>query len=81
MAMIFIIILIICLHGNVLIFQGETKCWSRSLSIDLEMIVMSKGTLLSEIRAITRRQAAAVTSMCTDPDCNFVISGDASKTL
>lgn len=35
------------------------------------------GTLLSEIRAITRRQASAVTSMCTDPDCNFVISGDA----
>lgn len=35
------------------------------------------GTLLSEIRAITRRQASAVTAMCTDPDCNFVISGDA----
>ncbi|KAM7448945.1 WD repeat-containing protein 64 [Porites harrisoni] len=35
------------------------------------------GTLLSEVRAITRRQASAVTSMCTDADCNFVISGDA----
>ena len=31
------------------------------------------------MRAITRRQASAVTSMCTDADCNFVISGDASK--
>lgn len=35
------------------------------------------GTLLSEVRAVTRRQASAVTSMCTDADCNFVISGDA----
>ena len=22
-----------------------------------------------------------MTAMCTDPDCNFVISGDASKTI
>lgn len=35
------------------------------------------GILLSEVRAITRRQASAVTSMCADADCNFIISGDA----
>ncbi|XP_044163661.1 WD repeat-containing protein 64 isoform X2 [Acropora millepora] len=35
------------------------------------------GTLLAEVRAVTRRQASAVTCMCTDADCNFVISGDA----
>ncbi|KAK2567438.1 WD repeat-containing protein 64 [Acropora cervicornis] len=29
------------------------------------------------VRAVTRRQASAVTCMCTDADCNFVISGDA----
>ena len=38
-----------------------------------------QGTLLAEVRAVTRRQASAVTCMCTDADCNFVISGDASK--
>ncbi|XP_048586234.1 WD repeat-containing protein 64-like isoform X2 [Nematostella vectensis] len=35
------------------------------------------GRLLTEIRAVTRRQASAVTSLCTDADCRHVISGDA----
>lgn len=35
--------------------------------------------MLNEIRAVTRRQASAVTCVTTDVDCNYVISGDASK--
>ena len=60
----------------------EIDIWNTLFAnkLNLEMwACVLQGALLSEVRAVTRRQASAVTSMCTDADCNFVISGDASK--
>ena len=37
-----------------------------------------QGKLLTEVRAVTRRQSSAVTAMSTDVDCNYVVSGDSS---
>ncbi|KAK2162660.1 hypothetical protein LSH36_94g03011 [Paralvinella palmiformis] len=34
------------------------------------------GDFLREITAVTRRQGSPVTALCTDPDCNILITGD-----
>ncbi|XP_064622276.1 WD repeat-containing protein 64-like isoform X2 [Lineus longissimus] len=36
----------------------------------------AQGQLLREIMAMTRRQGSPVTSLCSDTDCNYLVSGD-----
>ena len=40
-----------------------------------------QGEMLREITPMTRRQGSAVTAMCSDQDCNILVTGDQSKSI
>ena len=69
--------------------RGRTFRWRRSYrmryrSVFLEhcaiiVLELFQGTLLREVTAKTRQQGAAVTALCHDEDCNFMVTADRRK--